>query len=964
MDVLVAGEVNGAEVVFDLARHVALGRAEGACDFGVDAERRLLEVLAVVRARQPSRLFEYLVADRLRRLHQPRALAVRAGRAERPFERLLHALARHDDEAEVVVGENLRRRLVVAQRVLQGLQHARAVASLLHVNEVEDEDAAEVAESDLPRDLFDRLHVGARDRVFQTRAAAPDELARVHVNRDERLGLVDDEVAARLEPHARLDGLINLGLHAVGFHYRLLARVQLDAVDQPRLDAVDELDDFEILLLAVTADGGEDVGELVAQQTLHEVEVFVRERGGLDPLGVLAYVAPRANQISRVVPKVLLGDSDARGADDEAAGGNLLLADDCLYELAKAHALLVGLDLARDADVFNRRHVNEEATGQRDVRGDARALLRDRFLRYLDDDLLAFAQEVCDRRLALAPTATAALALAPTALTTAAFAPTVASAFAARLATAVAFATAFASTTLAVSPASAALALAARARLRRLLLMLCRLLLGLRRGNSLDYFFGCVFVDDFGLAVLPVRVRLIGRLAARLATATPAAARELAARRALVDARLGVFESGPLAFARGLLAALRAALRRGLRRAFRRRLLRGGLRRALLRRALFGPFVGLGRGLLRGLLRRSPRRRRALAALLRRGGSFRAALVVAHALERLRRGERVLAFDLLDESRDRRGDFGLHGAEPRFGLDRVAVNDALEARAAARLRAEQRADLRARRRLHVELDGARLVGQTLLKPRVLEHRAVLRRVLLLVNDALERVVGGDERRRDIFASEPPCPRLRAERDARRHFARRRLRQLGPAALAPATPATAATARLLFALRLLGGRGLPLVRNSFGRGGRRLDRGLFFLGCLRFGVGLRLLGVALALDARSLDALGCGAARGLVVGALGLLLVNDDALELLLLVEEVRDVEERVALKPDVHEGRLHSGQHAHDAPLVNVPDYPLTRLAAFDVELRDATVLDNRNLFLAPVAADNHLFRHLCETVS
>jgi hypothetical protein len=119
------------------------------------------------------------------------------------------------------------------------------------------------------------------------------------------------------------------------------------------------------------------------------------------------------------------------------------------------------------------------------------------------------------------------------------------------------------------------------------------------------------------------------------------------------------------------------------------------------------------------------------------------------------------------------------------------------------------------------------------------------------------------------------------------------------------------------------------------------------------VGLRLFHGALALDAGAFDALARGARGRLGVGAFALRLVDDDALELLLLVEEVGDVEEGVALQPDVDEGRLHAGQHAHDAPLVDVADDALRRLAALDVELGDAPVLDDGDLLLAPVDADD-----------
>ena len=55
-------------------------------------------------------------------------------------------------------------------------------------------------------------------------------------------------------------------------------------------------------------------------------------------------------------------------------------------------------DLARDADVVDGRHVDQEAAGQRDVRGDARALLAQRLLGDLNDDLLAFLQQIGDGR--------------------------------------------------------------------------------------------------------------------------------------------------------------------------------------------------------------------------------------------------------------------------------------------------------------------------------------------------------------------------------------------------------------------------------------------------------------------------------------------------------------------------------------------------------------------------------------
>src|SRR5207244_13454805 len=113
------------------------------------------------------------------------------------------------------------------------LHDARPVAPLLHINEVEHDDSAEVAQADLANDLFGRFEVGLDDGVFEA-VRAPDEFAGVDVNRDQRFGLIDDDVTAGLEPDARLDGFINLILNAVLFEDRRVFGVELDAAGEFR----------------------------------------------------------------------------------------------------------------------------------------------------------------------------------------------------------------------------------------------------------------------------------------------------------------------------------------------------------------------------------------------------------------------------------------------------------------------------------------------------------------------------------------------------------------------------------------------------------------------------------------------------------------------------------------------------------------------------------------------------------
>ena len=82
-------------------------------------------------------------------------------------------------------------------------------------------------------------------------------------------------------------------------------------------------------------------------------------------------------------------------AHDEAALPVLALADD---DALQPLALFFRRDLARNAGVVHRRHVHQEPARQRDVTGDARALFADRFLGNLDQDFLAFFEQVGDQR--------------------------------------------------------------------------------------------------------------------------------------------------------------------------------------------------------------------------------------------------------------------------------------------------------------------------------------------------------------------------------------------------------------------------------------------------------------------------------------------------------------------------------------------------------------------------------------
>src|SRR5262249_41114179 len=151
-----------------------------------------------------------------------------------------------------------------------------AIAALFHVNEVDDDDAAKVAQADLPDNFLHGFEVCLDDGVLEARGTFADEFASVDVNGDKRFGVVDDDIAAGLEPNCRAKGLVELMLDAELFEDRLIFRIEFDAAGELRLEATDEFKDFAVFLFAVNPDGGEIVADVIAENTLHQIQIAMQ----------------------------------------------------------------------------------------------------------------------------------------------------------------------------------------------------------------------------------------------------------------------------------------------------------------------------------------------------------------------------------------------------------------------------------------------------------------------------------------------------------------------------------------------------------------------------------------------------------------------------------------------------------------------------------------------------------------
>ncbi|ODN69771.1 hypothetical protein A6302_02893 [Methylobrevis pamukkalensis] len=289
------------------------------------------------------------------------------------------ALAAHLHQAEMRDPADLDARAVVLEAILELALHRLVVAALFHVDEIDHDEARKVAQAQLARDLLGGFHVGLVGRVLDVVLAGRP--AGVHVDRDQRLGLVDDDVAARAQGHLRREHRVELRLHRVAREDRRGVAVGLDVLGMARHEHA-----HEVLGLAVgLVTGHEDLGDVlvveVADRALDQRALLVdqRRRAGLE--GQVAHVLPQAQQILEVALDLGLGAARTGGAQDDAhALGHFQLVSDLLEALAVGD---IG-DLAGDAAAApGVRHQHRIAAGKRQIGGERRTLVAALFL----DDL-------------------------------------------------------------------------------------------------------------------------------------------------------------------------------------------------------------------------------------------------------------------------------------------------------------------------------------------------------------------------------------------------------------------------------------------------------------------------------------------------------------------------------------------------------------------------------------------------
>ena len=120
--------------------------------------------------------------------------------------------------------ENVRSRVIALKRVPERVQNRVPVRFLFHIDEIDDDDSADIPETKLVRDLCRRFAVRCRDRRFQI--VLPDKSPGIDVDAGQRLRPVDDQIASAFQPDFPLQRVFDLAFRIIPFKQRLARLVQ------------------------------------------------------------------------------------------------------------------------------------------------------------------------------------------------------------------------------------------------------------------------------------------------------------------------------------------------------------------------------------------------------------------------------------------------------------------------------------------------------------------------------------------------------------------------------------------------------------------------------------------------------------------------------------------------------------------------------------------------------------------
>ncbi|MNK94212.1 hypothetical protein D3C87_1144050 [compost metagenome] len=319
------------------------------------------------------------------------AVATRADDAAAFAQGWTQALTGHFQQAEARDATDLHASAVGFQAFADFLFHGALVLGRGHVDEVDDDQAADVAQAQLTGDFFGRFKVGLQCGFFDV--AAFGGARRVDVDGHQGFGRIDNDGAAGRQFDNALESGFDLAFDLETVEQRNAVFVQLDLAGVLRHYLADEGQGFVLGFNAVDQHFADVLAQVVADRADDHVAFLVdQERRGTIQRGFLDG-GPELQQVVEVPLHFFAAAAQAGSAHDQTHVGR---GNQTVQGFTQFVALFAFDATGDTAGTRVVRHQHQVTTGQADEGGQGGALVATFFFFDLNDDFLAFAQDVLD----------------------------------------------------------------------------------------------------------------------------------------------------------------------------------------------------------------------------------------------------------------------------------------------------------------------------------------------------------------------------------------------------------------------------------------------------------------------------------------------------------------------------------------------------------------------------------------
>ena len=261
---------------------------------------------------------------------------------------------------------------------------------IFHINEINDDDAADISQSKLVGNFLNSLHIGFKDCLFKIFAA--HVAAGVYIYNRQCLSGFNDDIAAGAQPHFLFQSTADIYFYAIGIQQRYLIVVMHNPVAKLRHKGFHKVTD-PFKSCPVINDTPLDIWrEQIAYRPLGYVKIFINQAWHRRFDGSVLDFAPQMKEKFHVRLQVLPRRIFRHRPDDKTC----ILGPEFFNFFAQPLPVFIVFKFSGDANVVGHRHIYKVSAWQGDMAGEPSTLGAQRFLAYLHQDILAFGQQFFD----------------------------------------------------------------------------------------------------------------------------------------------------------------------------------------------------------------------------------------------------------------------------------------------------------------------------------------------------------------------------------------------------------------------------------------------------------------------------------------------------------------------------------------------------------------------------------------